>query len=350
MDVRIYTPEMDLLGMVESQTSLLWTKRYQDAGEFELQCPITPNNVRLIVRGNLVWIHGKKEAGVIESVSKRESSTENRMIVKGMMLEGYMSRRLIRPFYSAYNKPVEVCMREILSMVETIPMVRLGDLVGFEDTISFQATYKNLLTYETKLATSAGLGFRFVPDFTEKTITFEVYKGVDRSMSQSDNRRVVFSDEYNNIDNAVYDENESIYKNVCYVGGRGEGSSRTIVIAGDDTLTGLERREMFLNASDVQETDITEAQYLAALKQRGNEALEKNNLAVSLECETSQSGNFEYLKDYDIGDIVTIAKSNWSMRENQRLIEVTEIYENGGVMVSPTFGTTLPTTIDWSDN
>lgn len=350
MDVRVYDSNMNLVGIVESQTSLLWTRRYQDAGEFQLQCPITPNNVRLIHRGNLVWVQGKKEAGVIESISKRESPTENRMIIKGAFLEGYMSRRLIRPFYSASNKAVEVAMREILSMVEPIPRVVLGELQGFTETISFQATYKNLLTYETKLATSAGFGFRFVPNFSEKTITFEVYKGVDRTMSQTANHRVIFSDSYDNIDKATFDENDMVYKNVCYVGGRGEGSQRTFVIAGDDTLTGLERREMFLSASDIVSDDITESEYEAMLLQRGNEALEKNALAFAFECETTQNGNFKYLTDYDIGDIVTVAKSNWSMKSEQRLSEVTEVYEDGGMKVSPTFGTTLPSSIDWSDN
>lgn len=350
MDVRIYSPDMNLIGIVQSQTSLLWTRRYQEAGEFQLQCPITPNNVRLIHRGNLVWVQGKKEAGVIESITMNESMTENKMVVKGAFLETYMDRRLIRPFYSCYNKRTEVAMREILSMAETIPHVELGELKGFTETISFQATYKNLLTYEGKLAVSAGLGFRFVPNFTAKTITFEVYKGVDRSMSQNANHRVIFSDVYNNIDSATYDENDYLYKTVCYVGGRGEGSERTIVVVGDDTGTGVERREMFLGATDITDENITDAEYEAALEQRGLEALSKNSLALSFECETAQQGNFNYLTDYDLGDIVTVAKTNWTIKTEQRLTEVTEIYEDGAMKVSPTFGTTLPSSIDWSDN
>lgn len=350
MDIRIYTPDMSLVGIIESQTSLLWTRRYQEAGDFQLQCPITPNNVRLIRRGNIVWVQGKREAGVIDSVTMRESMVENQMVVKGSFLEGYMDRRLIRPFYSCYNKAVEVAMREILSMVEPIPRVQLGELQGFTDRITFQATYKNLLTYETKLAVSAGLGFRFVPNFTQKTITFEVYRGVDRSMSQSTNHRVIFSDVYNNIDTATYDENSVLYKNICYVGGQGEGSERTFVVVGDNTITGLDRREMFLSATDITRDNITEEEYEAALRQRGLEALAKNSLALSFECETAQNGNFNYLTDYDVGDIVTVAKTNWSIKTEQRLTEVTEIYEDGAMKVSPTFGTTLPTSIDWSDN
>lgn len=350
MDVRIYTPNMELVGIVQSQTSLLWTRRYQSAGEFELICPITPNNIKLIHRGNLVWVQGKKEAGIIESVSKRESITENRMVIKGEFLEGYMGRRLIRPFYSCSNKLIEVAMREILSQAEPIPRVQLGELQGFTERITFQATYKNLLKYEEKLAVTGGYGFRFTPNFTEKTITFEIYKGVDRSLKQSTNHRVIFSDAYNNIDEASYDENDLLYKNICYVGGRGEGSERTIVIAGDDSLTGLERREMFLSASDITSDNVTESEYEAALLQRGYEALEKNNLAASFECETAQMGNFKYLTDYDIGDVVSVSKSNWGVNIEQRLTEITEIYEDGGIKVSPTFGTTLPSSIDWSDN
>lgn len=350
MEVRIYTPAMLFQGLIENQTSILWNRRYYDCGDFELYAPVTPNNQALLQRGNLVWIRGAAEAGVIEYLTIEQTDFKNQITAKGRFLESYMSRRLIRPTYNAQNKTVEMAMREILSNAVPIPLVQLEPLQGLDKTVSFQATYKNLLDYEIKLAKYANYGFRFRPDFSEKTITFEIYQGLDRSFQQTDRNRVVFSEGYNNIQQAKYTLNDQLLKTVCYVGGDGEGSARTYVIAGDDTLTGLERREVFLNASDVSREGLTTAQYQAALIQRGNQELDADSLVSSVECTTDANSNFKYKTNYDLGDIVVIRKENWDLSIDLRITELTEIYEYGAMKVSPVFGNPLPVTIDWSDN
>ncbi len=349
MELRIYNPRMEFQGLIENQTSVLWNRKYFEAGNFELYCPVTQNNQGLLQRGNLVWIKGAAEAGVIESLVIQQNDLKNEITAKGRFLESYMSRRLIRPTYNIQNGLVETAMREILSNAVPIPLVQLGELKGFTERVSFQATYKNLLDYETKLARYANIGFRFRPNFNNRTITFELYKGLDRTFNQIDRNRVVFSEGYNNIQQAKYTLNDQLLKNVCYVGGQGEGSERTVVIAGDNTLTGLERREVFLSATDVTKENLTDAQYRAALIQRGNNELEKDALTASVECVTDANSNFKYKTNYDLGDIVVIRKENWDLSIDLRMTEITEIYEYGAMKVSPIFGNPLPSTIDWSE-
>lgn len=349
MEIRIYDAEMNFKGLIENQTSLLWNRKYDDAGSFELYCPVTENNMSLLRIGRLVWKKGSKEAGVIESYTLEQNDYKNQITVKGRFLESYMSRRLIRPRYNANNKLVETVMRELLQNAVAIPLVHFGELQGFSERVTFQATYKNLLEYEKKLAKYAGFGFRFFPDFSEKTITFEIYKGINRSVRQMDNSRVIFSQAYNNLSAVTYNESDQLQKTVAYVGGEGEGDARTFVVTGDDTLVGLERREMYVNASDLRSDDLTTEQYQEALKQRGNNALEENAFFNSFECTTEADGNFIYQTHYDLGDIVTVRKSNWNLEADLRLTEITEIYETGAVKVSPVLGNPIPETIDWSD-
>lgn len=349
MEIRIYDAEMNFKGLIENQTSLLWNRKYDAAGSFELYCPVTQNNLALLQIGRLVWKKGAKEAGVIESFTLEQNDYKNQITVKGRFLESYMSRRLIRPRYNANNKLVESVMRELLENAVAIPLVQLGAEQGFTERVTFQATYKNLLEYQTKLARYAGFGFRFFPDFSEKTITFEIYKGVDRSVHQMDNSRVVFSQSYNNLSMVSYNESDQLQKTVAFVGGEGEGDARTFVVTGDDTLVGLERREMYVNASDVRSDGLTTAQYREALRQRGNHSLEENALFNSFECTTEAAGNFIYQKHYDLGDIITVQKNNWNLEADLRLTEITEIYETGAMKVSPVLGNPLPETIDWSD-
>lgn len=350
MEIRIYDSEMNFLGIIENHTSLLWNRKYYEPGNFEMHVPFTDSNYSLIQQGNLIWKKGSNEAGVIEYITREESSKNSQITVKGRFLSSYMDRRLIKETYTANNIKVEIAMREILSRATSIPKVELGQLKNYEDKVTFQATYKNLLTYETRLSKASNIAYRFRPDFVNKKIFFETYRGIDRSIKQSDRSRVVFSESYKNIKNAKYEENSQLYKNICYVGGQGEGVNRTIVVTGDDSLTGLDRREVFLNASDIQTSDLSIDEYKAALSQRGESALNEDTIVESFECTCEASGNFIYKDDYDLGDVVTVIKESWSLSIDLRITEVQEVYENESAKIELTFGTPLPEVISWSDD
>ena len=338
IEVRIYTASMDFSGIVDNFSSLQWNRKYSEPGSFELHCPITAANTALLRRGSLVWKKGAKEAGVIENLKLEETANKAEITVKGRFLSSYMDRRLIRPFYACYGKKAELAIREIYSNAEPIPQVELGDLNGFTETVTFQATYQNLLSKVEEICAGMATGFRFRPDFVNKKIYFELYRGLDHSITQSDRERVIFSDGFANLDSATYEENEQIYKNVCYVGGQGEGSDRTIVAVGATDSTGLERRESFLSATDVRNDNISDSQYQEALKQRGNAALANSILASSFDASVNPNGNFKYLTDYDLGDIVTVQKEAYGIAQNLRITEISEVYENGIYKIEPKFG------------
>lgn len=348
MEVRIYDSEMDLKGIIENQTSLTWTRKYNDPGEFELHAPLTEDNRLLLKIGNLVYKKGASEAGTIENVIIEETETKNEITASGRFLSSYMDRRITKAT-KTYSGKAEEIMRQLLSEdTIAIPKVELGELVGFTDTIEFQVTYKNLLTYMSKLAKQFNYGYRFRPDFNLKKIIFEIYAGKDKSLSQGENNRVVFSEKYENLNSATYTENTQTYKTKVYVGGEGEGSARTVVSVGGGE--GLDLREDFVSASDISSADITTAQYTAALEERGRQTLESSKYVKSFEFEADPYINFDYKTDYDVGDIVTIKKSAWGIREDMRITAVQEIYENGAMTIVPTLGDPLPETINWEDN
>ena len=338
IEVRIYTASMDFAGIVDNFSSLQWNRKYSEPGSFELHCPITPVNTALLHRGALVWKKGAKEAGVIEDLKLEETAKKAEITAKGRFLSSYMDRRLIRPFYACYGKKAELAIREIYSNAAAIPQVELGALQGYTETVTFQATYQNLLTKVEEICAGMATGFRFRPDFVNRKIYFELYRGLDHSVTQSDRERVIFSDSFANLNSATYEENEQIYKNICYVGGQGEGSDRTIVEVGDTNSTGLERRESFLSATDVRNDSISDSQYKEALKQRGNAALSNSILASSFDASVNPNGNFRYLEDYDLGDIVTVQKEAYGITQNLRITEISEVYENGIYKIEPKFG------------
>lgn len=421
MQLRIYNSDLELQGITENQTSVIWSRKYYECGNFSVVLPITDDNIRLYKIGNIVSKRGSIEAGVIEDLQIHESYDEHSINASGRFLSSYMDRRLIRPIFK-FDGLVEVAMRTILDNAESIPLVELGELQGFTDEVTFQATYKDLLAYETKLAKAAGLGFRFRPDFEEKKIYFEVYQGLDKSRNQTDRAFVEFSDKFDNLEEADARLNNQLYKNVGYVGGQGRGDERVYVTVGDDTLEGLVRRELFVDAKDIQEEDVGEEpvmgeipaepkesdymeqrsakdkdgntftytyfdvsayntaylswftektriineyntahalwesevararqEYLVALETRGNQKLEECVFSNAIECGIIPLGNFEYKRDYDLGDIVTVRKYNWNYENIARITEITEVYEHEIMTVVPTLGDALPEVIDWED-
>lgn len=349
MEIRIYSRDLKFQGVSENQTSIVWTRRYFEPGEFEVHAPITPANVGLYQRKNIVWIQGAVEAGVIEDLDFNETPARNEFVAKGRFLESYMDRRIIYPTFNFTGK-TEVAMRTLFSrLANPFPYVELGTLQGFSDEISFQCTWKDLLNYESRLARSANMGYRFRPSFTERKIYFDIYKGLDRTRSQHVRSYTEFSDDFDNINSADYHINDQLEKTVAYVAGQGEGEERQVVIVGDTSGVGYDRRELYVNASDISPDDLTESQYIAALTQRGVDKLNENILSASLECVTIPLGNFIYKRDYDLGDVVTVRKTNWGVRQDLRITEIQEIYEHGAMQVVPTLGDPLPTVLNTED-
>ena len=347
MEIRFYTPEMYFAGIMENQRSLTWTRRYYEPGEIELHTPITQDNLRLTQRGNLVWMRGADEAAVIEDRTIEERWDLNSIIVRGRFISSYAGRRLVRPTVS-FNGLTEVAMRQLLTNAYPIPRVELGALQGYTETVRFQATYKNLQDILSKLGRSANIGWRFRPDFDEKKIYFETYRGVDRSASQGVTNRVIFSEAYNNLQNFSYRENDQVYKNVLYIGGTGEGSNRIVVQRGD--ADGLERREVFIDARDLsREEGVSDAEYREILMERGAEKAGDYALSETIECDTGADINFHYKTHYNLGDIVTVRKKRFGLQIDLRSTEIKEIYERGIMKVSPVFGSPLAQAIDWSD-
>lgn len=348
MKIRIYSRDMSFIGQIENVFSLQWTRKYTSCGEFEAHLPLSAYNVKILKKENLFYLKGKKECGIIEDVEIAYEKSKKEITVKGRFASSYFYRRIIKGTYN-FNGRVETSMRELVTQA-SIPNVVLGADHGYTDKIQYQATYKNILTYIEKLSQCSDIGFRLRPDFDNKKWIFETYKGTDRSAEQYDVPRVIFSQKLGDVEKATYKTNSKTYANVCYVGGQGEGSARQVEVTGETDLSGLDRREIFINGSDISKENLTDAEYRVLLIERGNSTLNSNALAESLEKEDKVKGNYNYPDDYDLGDIVTNKLEYWGISSSDRVTEVNEVYEHGTMKAVPTFGTPLADTIDWSDN
>ncbi len=347
MEARIYSKDLLFFGVIENFTSLIWTRKYFKPGNFELYAPLTDSNVQLLQPGNLISKRGAKEAGVIEDLTFEEHN-DAKIAAKGRFLSCYFERRIIKQTMNIDATVTQAVVQ--LAQAANIDFEHMGDWDFFEteEKVKFQVSWKNFLDVLEKISLATNIAFRLRPDFEAKQIRFDMYTGVDRSKNQKDRPRIIFSEEFNNLESARYSYNDQSLKTFFYIGGQGEGPNRTIVTVGENSM-GIDRREMFINASDINPSDISTDEYKKLLKQRGEEQRLKNGIAKSFEGETTATANNRYKIDYDLGDIVTIQKESWNMAIDMRITELQEVYEDGDFKVYPTFGSPLPETVNWEE-
>lgn len=350
MDLLIYNPEIVNVGVIDSFSSFRWRRKYFEPGEFELHCAATTDNLAALIPGNIIHRLDRREAGIIEGVVVGESAAgDEEITVTGRMGSCLLCQRIITPTIN-YNGAVELGMRKVVSdnAITARPINRLilGATQGYAETCSFQATGKNVQTTLTALAKASSLGYIARLDVPNRQWVFEVYKGADKSVTQTAGPYVLFSDEFGNITGPQYTYNEQAFKNYAYVAGEGEGSARVIVEV--DQTNGDPRRELWVDARGLQKGELTDTQYQAQLIQRGLEKLAEAARAESFEAAAVDTANFEYLTDWDLGDIVSFEK--WGIILNQRITEVEEVYENSVATITPVCGTPLPETLDLGDD
>lgn len=338
-DVRIFNRSMELVGFASGITSLQWHRKYNATGSFELHC--SPGCLQYMMMDGIVWLKDAAEAGVIETIKLTRSTSKDELVVKGRFLDSYMDRRLVKGTYNVSDKSVTEAMQECFINATSLgDYIAIGSVTTDTTTTTFQADYKSLLEVEQSLAQTAGLGIRFRPDFNAKKIYFDIYKGIDRSDAQPERSRVIFAPMFQNVENAEREQSSIIIKTVCYVAGSGAGDARTIVEAGDDTLTGLDRRETFLTASDVTKTSsMSDTDYQAALKERGTKELAGDVESDTFNADVEPNANFRYKTDYDLGDTVSIIYPDWGIEVAKQITEISEVYERGTLKIKTTFGT-----------
>lgn len=340
MDLYICDKSINQLGIVDIYSSLRWRRKYYSPGEVEIHCPLTDENKVMMKRENIIRRKDRTEFAIINSV--QIDNGNNEITVKGNMGSIILKNRVITPTVSFSSAAVEMAMQNIVYsnciLNRPISNLALGSLKGYTATCSFQATYKNVLEVLESLGKSANLGFRMHLDAENKKIIFDVYQGIDHSTAQSANPIVIFSEEFENLTSSQYTYNDTNYKNYAIVGGEGDESSRIIVEV--DNTNGEDRRELWVDAKDLQKGSMTDDQYKAQLTQRGLEKLAESCVSETISGDIIDTANFQYLTDWDLGNIVTF-KSN-GITLSQRITEVEEVDENGVFTVTPVCGSPLP--------
>lgn len=341
IEVRIFNPALELQGFLDEFSSLIWIRRYQMPGEFELRTPYAAESKRLLAPGNIVQKFDglpTVDAGIIENLVM----TTDEIVVKGRFLESYLDRRLIKET-TYYTGNAEDSMRSIISNMVPIPLLELGADKGLTETLKFQATYKPVLDIIQKACRSTTLGFRIRPDFEARKMYFEVYKGEDRTSASG--AKVIFSEKYDNLMDEQYTYDSINYKTKCFVSQLINEVRVAYSVGGG---SGLDLREMHLQTS-VDTNGKTSAEIQDAMETQGHRALDGKIISESFTFSTDAESPFIYRTEYDVGDQVYINHIAWDINLDLRITEIEEDYEGGGREIVLTCGSPLPEIMNFEE-
>lgn len=330
--------------IIDYATSIIWVKRFTAAGEFELYLPASAALMELFSGNTLITRDDTNTVMIPEKVVlTTDAETGDYLTISGRSAESIIGRRIV-PKQSNYKGTTENVLRQMLTdniispadSTRQISIFTLGTAKGYTETIDKQVTGKNLLTVISDICTAYEYGFELL--FTGGNFVFDIYKGVDRSAGQTENPRVVFSPEFENLGNTEYSRDTTTYYNSVYVAGQGEGKDR-VIINTNSGKTGLFLREEWVDArqtsSNTDEGELTPEQYAALLTQQGAEELGNAKETTNFGGEILDANIYIYGVDYGLGDKVSVI-NEYGITGTATVTEITEVEDETGYKIYPT--------------
>ncbi len=353
MNLIILDQNLDTLGVVGVFNTLIWTRRYYEPGYFELHAPV--EYFALMKAGRYLFRSDRKDLCVIRELNfSRDASGSRTAYCKGYFAEGLLNDRVLDTQVNLTGTP-EIIGRQLVQRFAINPTdanrkiahLQLGTASGIGSSVTVTATGDTLGSKLYAVEGTQECSHRLVYDYQANTLSFEVWQGKDRTDAQTDNSWAIFSDSFYNIKNAVYDRDETECKNYAYVAGEGEGSARIIEKVDLRSSPSEERRELYVDARDLQSTytddagvehTYTASQYRELLRQRGLEKLAEYEMVETVNSDIDPAANLTYMVDFDLGDLCVYRYMDVGIETTKRITEIQEVYEGSRQTISVVFG------------
>lgn len=363
-EIRVMDRNYSTYAIVDSFISFLWVDRYSSAGEFEIVFPASENLLAIFSIGAYLGIRESDQIMMVETV-ELISDIENgdTLTVAGRSLSALLSRRIIWGF-KVLSGNIDAAIRTILndSIISPTDLKRKIDgfeFGGFYDSAivkQIEAQYygDNVYDVVTDLCKENNIGYKIVPG-KSNPYTFYLYSGIDRSYAQNKNPWVIFSSKFENLLSSNYRKSILEFKNATLVSGSGQDDSKIAVDVLSDASTGLDRYEVYTNASDLsndtsivdQIPDLTDEvkeeiikllteKFKDQLSQKGSEELAKCQKLDEYDGEIDASIQYVYGEDFFLGDIVQI-RTVYGNNKAVRITEVAISHDSSGKTIVPTF-------------
>lgn len=366
---------MNYYGIISNYESLICIWNFYECGTFELTINKNKANTNKLKKDNMLIVDKKDDKILlIDKVVTTTVKNSKTMKVTGTCIKGVTKRRIIAT--NGYDRVAETEAENVQKhylkkhLVESyydnirtperdISWIKIAPSQNRGPRTVWQARLTNLHDEEKHISEDTGLGWKGYLDRNEKCIYFDTVKGTDRTVNQIENPTthemlsnmtheqlqaytheqlqgepkrpyIVFSEKKKNLLDGKTTDDNSNYRNVGYVAGKGENEDRLITVIGN--ASGFDRREILIDLNNIEDPD--------ELNQEGQKKLDTYKTIHSIEGKVYQIPNMEWEKDYFLGDLVTLESDG--IYEDKRIIQAKEIYERNNKTVELGFGDKIP--------
>lgn len=373
--------------VIDKFKSLIWTERFQESGDFQLDI-VSSYKARSLLKADTYLAMNKSNYVMrIETVEDDVNEDgEKLLIVKGRSLEvllydrvAYLANAATQTTttdsgtgettttdvkWTITNTPAavcrkifhDICVTGTLDPNDVIPFINEGTFMPDDtiiepiDPITVDISPTTVYDAISQIAQVWQLGFRLLRQQDMSKLWFDIYVGSDRTTAQTVLPAVVFAPEMDNLQNTKELMSIEGAKNVAYVYSPA-GFQMVFAVGVDPEIEGFERHVLVVDASDITADSTTDV--AAALQQRGYEKLAENRTYQAFDGEISQSSQYVYGRDYNLGDVVETRNVD-GITNNMRVTEQIFVEDVDGERSYPTL--TLNTFINtgswlsWTSN
>ena len=347
--------EFSRIAVIDNACSLIWVRRFQTAGEFEVYVPATKELLG-ILRQNELFITRENDLANAMKIQKVELTTDpddgDFLTISGKSAACILGQRVVRRYLNLTGT-VESCIYQMIhdECVDPLPrrdynLWRKMDVLKIEKTElpatpDFTMLYygKNVLEAVEEMCAVGGIGYKV--EFTGEGFVFSLYAGVDRTISQSENDRVIFSEEFENLGQCTYTYDNSNYCNAVLLKGANKGVTGISMYWFDrqefencKELCYYEKSADGSNLSWSTETgQLSDNEYSEKMKQLCKIHMSKAKLQDDLNADIFPNNTGKF----DLGDRVSIV-NRYGITGSATVMEITETEDETGYRTIPTLG------------
>lgn len=361
MELYILDEFLRRIEVVDRYQSLIWTERFNSAGDFELTLRSTPQHRSLLQPGIMLAMSETDRIMKLETVEDG-LDPEGRRTLKctGPSLESILSDRVaieslqgsvdangnkrtwsLSGIPSAVARKIfhDICVLGKNSEYDKIPLIQ-ESVIGVPslipepiDPITIELEPQTVYEAISEICKVWNLGFRFQRGTDNATLYFNIYSGTDRTNSQTTVSSVLFTPELDNLTDIKEFHSIEASKNVAYVI---SPEQALMVYPNDvdpDDNLGWQRRVLVVKADDITSENTTDIP--AALTQIGKSELAKFREMKAFDGQINQNSHYKYQKDYFLGDVVELRNID-GVANQMRVTEQIFVSDEQGERTYPT--------------
>jgi hypothetical protein len=346
MYLYVYDSDFNQIALVDQYSSLIWTDRYDECGEFELVVPYQSSFLDIFCLGYYCKIDQSMHWAVIEKVEmKKDAENSAEMIVSGRSLESILERRVVMTKVEFENAGVQDVVKSLITTNIISPSDELRKIEGFKMNISTDTAIidlkltdsydgDDLLSIVSGICQENNIGF-IVGVSDDFSLFFQLYIGVDRSGSNVVNGIVCFSSEYDNLLNSSYYLSSEVYRNTIIVS-TSENNYMSVSKDAAGFASDLARREIQIDVNDLKSNRSSSLSDKMIVKKAREKLNSDYKIEKVFEGDIIPNIGYQYMVDYFTGDIVKMVDIFGNARK-LRIKEMVISYDEAGLEMTPSF-------------